>query len=466
MRQIATLLVLLTATTVFGADPDSPKPLSAEEAFLNPEVFVVTADVTETKWEKLEKSSPKQEAKDHTYLISLQNRSKVKLVGLRIDYCTYRKWGNSERSKLYSKKIGSISPFARETFSKTISSLRFIKSGNEDALLGLRARIYLPLSDGREVMREICIPKSLSAETYPWQNPQKNEVLSVPPTKTYPVIRAVDYSKYKTTKLRMFTKNDGSKISGYIKSFSPNDDIVKIEGDDKTQVELQPSDFSKPDQEYIQNWYMASILHGRNKLRVTLTKNRRKDVEYDEEMLPKLNQGKSWWTFRDTRTCDAVDYDICLDNRSGYVLNDIRIAYRIYHQAEVEEEILKGRMDAYKEGDFGEGPSGGWVTLSRRDLSDRIALDTISGQFAVGELSPKDQITKQTDRMLLPENINQRYDPKLGRIGPGTRNVRTIDCDLLGIRYRVYLPLASGGYMMKEFAEPERLLKETKWPAE
>jgi len=192
-------------------------------------------------------------------------------------------------------------------------------------------------------------------------------------------------------------------------------------------------------------------------------------------MLLNLNQGKSWWTFRDTRTCDAVDYDICLDNRSDHPTKDIRIEYCIYHRAKVEEKVLTGRMDpssydapsySPESGFSGGGRSGGWVTLSSRDIPDRIALDTVSGQFTIGELQAKDQIAKQTEKMLLPEDCKQRYDSSR-EVGSRTRNERTINCDLLGIRYRVYLPLASGeGFMFREFAEPESLIEETEWPGD
>lgn len=506
-------------------------PTEQEAAFLNPAAFSISIKATETEWAPDPgngKTTKTRESKTTHYDVQLENNSSLELDRMRMEYRIYRDMKYNGKAYIsadsYRKTIENMKHSA-DCVVKGAGHLSFRIPSRDflNEVLSMRARIYLPLPDGREVMREITFPESLPEEKFPWTSPaagkpviqsakqksasatpssdnikssadstttrpppagsvsthgngprkKDSSILPLKNLRHTPWIRKADnYSKYAEIGYCTFIKTDGMEVRGTPVYFDPVAGQVELRLDDSSRQNVALSELSASDQTYIQNWYTASTLLGKNKLQVTLIKNKHKDVEYDEEMLPKLNQGKSWSTFRNTRTCDAVDYDICLENRSGHPTKDIRIEYCIYHRAEVEEKVLTGRMDPYSydapsyspgSGFSGGGVSGGWVTLSSKDIPDRIALDTVSGQFTIEALQAKDKITKQTERMLLPPENGKQSDKGKSN----TRNERTINCDLLGIRYRIYLPLASGkGFMVREFADPESLIEETEWPGD
>ena len=81
------------------------------------------------------------------------------------------------------------------------------------------------------------------------------------------------------------------------------------------------------------------------------------------------------------------------------------------------------------------------------------------------------QIESLENRTLKLVTKATEYKSKFVSVGSSngdrdTCNTRTIEGELLGIRYRVYLPTPNGNWAMMEFAEPKRLLKETTWPSE
>jgi ribosomal protein S28E/S33 len=45
-----------------------------------------------------------------------------------------------------------------------------IRTGGEGEVHGLRARIYMKMPSGKEVMREVTYPQKLSEEKFPWKN--------------------------------------------------------------------------------------------------------------------------------------------------------------------------------------------------------------------------------------------------------------------------------------------------------
>jgi len=147
--------------------------------FLNQDSFSLSLNKTETEWEEDDEIVDGRLKKWAHYRLTLRNNSQEKLTGLRVEHCTYRDRDNySEGGYIstysYGRRIGSINPGTTVDVSTGYNAS--YKSPDNDyvnEVLGMRIRVYLPMSDGKDVMREISFPESLSEEDCPWQDPEK-----------------------------------------------------------------------------------------------------------------------------------------------------------------------------------------------------------------------------------------------------------------------------------------------------
>ena len=148
--------------------------------FMNPSSFTITTKTTETKWKEDDGKVDGREKKETHYRITLENKSSVKITGLRMDCCIYRDRKNSKGEYIstdsYSKEIGTITPSGTENATTGVKvSSKVPDSGFLNEVLGIRAKIYLPMEDEQEIVREIQLPESLSEEKHPWQDPEEKK---------------------------------------------------------------------------------------------------------------------------------------------------------------------------------------------------------------------------------------------------------------------------------------------------
>jgi len=459
-------------------DPQSPVSNSSEkkEAFLNPDSLLIRATTQESNWDNYSGDEVKgRETKGTVYSIHLTNKTPHPFSGLRMEYRIYfdRKSNGIEftSTDFRSKQIGTLPPFSK--IIPTTDGLYSFKINSRDFLTevaAIRARIYLPLSDGREAVREVCFPESLSEETHPWTPPEEKDekTITTPPsaketppvpatTNTPPALTAIEYRAFEHAE---------ETIQARLIDFSGVTGNVKMELPTGSRRTVKLSSLSKEDQAYVRDWYAAYSLLNKRKLRISIKEKAFEDQIYHgaldvwHPMFPNMGYADGWRSTYPGTTYDDVTYEMAIENRAEKALEDVKIEYCVYHQTEIDEHILETE---YRE------ESNGWHPVGATEyLPKQVVINTVIGKISIPELFVKARVVKLTKPFRLMDDQREiKTPPRPNRKDRdhSTRNVRMIDGELLGIRYRVYLPLASGGYMMKEFAEPKSLLKKTDWPA-
>ncbi len=282
--------------------------------------------------------------------------------------------------------------------------------------------------------------------------------------------------------LRTFTTVDGKEIVGRPVGFKKEAGIVELEMTDDAKCTVALSTLSEKDQVFIQDWHTAYSLLNKRKLRISFEKIREDDCHYYsrnthkilQAMFPKMRYEDGWQRLRGARQCDEIGYNIHLDNRSGQELTDIKVKYCIYHQAEIENEVKKGAWTPLER-----GGGGGLSVNTTEELPEQTLLTALIGEFSIHNLLKRDTSTEKTKTIKCIKEVTEYYDEPPAGLRRETwqiihygnpirikRYERTLDCDILGIRTRVFLPTSDGNYAMMEFAEPKSLLKETVWPVE
>ncbi len=161
-------------------DYENPKnlitnPLENKAIFNNPALFNISIQKTDTPWEDDDKEVRNRESRETIFLINLGNQSEVKLTGIRVEHCLYSNRLNSEGEYISTdsykpKVVGSISPFHNEKVISGYCTNFKVPGTFLNEVFGTRSRVYLPLKNGTEVMREVCLPANLSDEDCPWED--------------------------------------------------------------------------------------------------------------------------------------------------------------------------------------------------------------------------------------------------------------------------------------------------------
>lgn len=144
--------------------------------FLNPLFLKISIAKEGSDWEKM--SGEEREEKKTSHLMKLENMSDTEFNGLRVEYCIYRdqfrEGGEQILTDVYSKQIGTLEPFGTNEV-ETARKLNFKIPGFLSEVSGGCFRVYLPVVGGRDVMREIRFPETLSKEKYPWKGSEEND---------------------------------------------------------------------------------------------------------------------------------------------------------------------------------------------------------------------------------------------------------------------------------------------------
>jgi len=287
-------------------------------------------------------------------------------------------------------------------------------------------------------------------------------------------------STISATKYRKFKNNDGTEIQALLLSYWEQIETVKIELSNGSQQTKQLSDFSIEDQAYIlDDWLPACSLLSKNILRTSAYeginkrtvrfnyRDRKKIGNEWNSTSPNMGYGEGWYP-RSGADYDEIGYNITLNNSGGVPLNNIWIEYCIYGNTTIREQKyeMKYQIDELED----DRTHAHWARAGSGDkLRKRVASNTVTGTLFVPELSRQNNMSVKTKKLHLMKDAKETYahdSPVSGNKLYRTGREREIKGELLGIRYRVYFPIASEGYAMKEFAKPKSLLKETVWPVE
>ncbi len=153
-----------------------------ESVFLDTSIFKISIEKTEAdEWEHFG-TKGNRERKPTEYFLRLENTSDVELSGLRLEVCMYGETfgshsflsGSADYVSVnsYDMKIRSVKPFSvREVELGRGSCIRDSEGNFVCMHKGVRVKIFLPLSDGREFVREVRVPKTLLEKEYVWKDP-------------------------------------------------------------------------------------------------------------------------------------------------------------------------------------------------------------------------------------------------------------------------------------------------------
>lgn len=179
MRKLVYMLVMV-AGIALGVEPKEVNSPEVEKLFLEPDGFKISITSSEEKW-KVD-SEGGSDKRIH-YVVHLKNTTDSNFVGLRIEFCTYHAASDIGHEYIYPghdyyyQDIPALKPHSTQDIklrdqSSTKREDKFLSC----TLKGVRVRIYLPLADGREAMREIRFPEDeMSKGDYVWVTYQYNQ---------------------------------------------------------------------------------------------------------------------------------------------------------------------------------------------------------------------------------------------------------------------------------------------------
>lgn len=158
-----------TGTTV--AVSLSTSAVDAGLAFLDPELLAISIIREDAPWKKDPRGG---EESSTVFDISAENLSSVSLEGVRLEYCLYMKRRDGAKySRLVcpsKKKVDCVSPHGLKKI-KTHPQRLFKRKEFATEVVGVRARLYLPIGEQCEIVREIRFPADMDIEEFPWENP-------------------------------------------------------------------------------------------------------------------------------------------------------------------------------------------------------------------------------------------------------------------------------------------------------
>lgn len=157
-------IITVSLALMFTSSFAQQKPVAILELRVNAET---------TSWEKI---SQGRKACDTDYVLQYKSLTNAPLSNTRVEFCIYRDKliGNDEFVEVdsYTKQIEEITPNKREEI--RLGGGRSFKKSDPDFLnecAGCRARVYITLPDGTEVMQECQYPRNLKLDEYPWNTP-------------------------------------------------------------------------------------------------------------------------------------------------------------------------------------------------------------------------------------------------------------------------------------------------------
>lgn len=344
-------------------------------------------------------------------------------------------------------------------------------------LLGIRYRVYLPTQAGNYSMLEDSSPSSLIRKTeWPTDNitqekptsEEKARVVLSSETENSAEANPKNILSLTPTEHKVFRLIDGSEIIASPLKFDEQSEVIELILSDNSHRNITYSKFSIEDKKYIQDWHIADTLL--KQLRINIHEQDEEtsfaNINFHRDMydhfpnIYKHNFNSNNRSVPGYRNFDltSTKYTFGIKNRSSKSLTSMRIEYCIYHRANIEETSQPGRF--YTDTSHTGQAFQNWAPTGKKTKSERVAIDTTEGVLIINELASRETFTGTTEHRC-------SFDEHKDNCKIGTTEIRrNIDSELLGIRYRIYLPTPNGNYAMMEFAEPKKLLKETEWPEE
>jgi len=268
---------------------------------------------------------------------------------------------------------------------------------------------------------------------------------------------------------RTFHDSQGREIKARLLQFNPQTDEVKIQLSNRKIRTAPISVFAAAAQDAIRNWHISEVVFSEKKLMITINKK----AEGSER---RRGETDGWTPKKTGIRVEEVGYELKLENRNKMALKGMKVEYRIYSQSTEKGTEVIYEYDQIPSPDYDKNyeelAENGNIknkrsTVGTRKIPTKTVLETSAGEFAIPELPNKGRHEELTKRVFLREGSEFRPLDAEEDSRRRTHKERKVEGKLVGVIFRVSMPLASGGYARKEYAYPKDLLEKKKvdWDA-
>ena len=283
---------------------------------------------------------------------------------------------------------------------------------------------------------------------------------------------------------RIFHDSTGREIKARLLQFNPQSNEVKIQLGNRKIRTTEIAVFSAADQEFIRNWHISEVVFSEKNLIVTINKKSLSSERYRDK-------ADGWKPKTPGMRVEEIAYELELESRNTMALKGMKAEYCIYHQRtekgtwvvyEYEERPTREydeRYEAMEEYDP-QKIENKRSLLGTQKIPDKTIPGTTAGELLIPELPRKGSYEGLTKAVPLRKGSEsrplevkdggypaQRF-PEIGK-NPHQRihEERKVEGKVVGVVFRVSVPLSSGGYAQKEYSYPKDLVEKKKvdWDA-
>lgn len=451
---------------------DHPKPLpqtkknarsvnseKAAQLFMDPETFVIKPEMQETEWVRDDQNAPGRKSKKTKFIVHVNNQSDQAFARLRVECCTYRHRTFNGRdfvaADIRKKNIGFIGKNETTDIILSNGDLCFKTPNTEfpNEVLGACIRINLPVADGKEIYREVWVPETLAQKKYPWCDSEDESIENAATAQSKSTVEtALTPTEYQT-----LSTTNGTITEGLLTDFQETTGTIKLTRPSGKKVSVKFESLSDKSKQRIREWYESYSLLSKRKLRVKAEMNTNKNHVFRGPlknwnfMFPELHYDDNSKLEFLGIIYDKIHYNIRLENRSGISQKNIRIEYCIFHETDIDETLQQyqyqmesgqGSLEGY------EYPS--WTCIKEKHGESRVVQHTRCGFAKLDNISDREKIDQVSKNIFILDRSEIFKNAPITEIG---YNSLGDTCDsiywkikgnLIGIRCRVYVPIASG----------------------
>ena len=272
---------------------------------------------------------------------------------------------------------------------------------------------------------------------------------------------------------RTFHDSTGREIKARLLQFDPQSNEVKIQLGNRKIRTTKISVFSAADQEFIRNWHISEVVFSEKNLIVTINKKSLSSERCRDEV-------DGWKPKPSGMRVEEIAYELELESRNKMALKGMKAEYCIYHQRmekgiwmvyEYEEKPSREYDEKYEENEEFDAQrnENKRSLVGTKKVPEKTIPSTTTGEILIPELPRKGSCEELTKAVPLRDGSESR---PLGAKDKKTplrfiHEERTVKGEVVGVVFRISVPLSSGGYAQKEYSYPKDLIKKKKvdWDA-
>lgn len=279
-------------------------------------------------------------------------------------------------------------------------------------------------------------------------------------------------------KYETFRDSQGRELQARLLSLDTQSDTVKLQMRNGKIRTTDIAVFSEADQVRIRNWHIAKVVFSEKNLIVKINKKSSGSERIRDEV-------DGWNPKTSGMKVEEIAYELGIENRNKTTLKGLKAEYRIHHQQEEQGNWVEYEYD--------EKPSPGYEkeyeeneennprdnenkrqTVGTEKIPKKTIPDTTSGTLLISEIPSKKRYEGRT--VAVPIKKGSEFRPIDSRDGAypkedfpevarnpthSIHEERKVEGEVIGVIFRISVPLSSGGYARKEYSYPKDLLEKT-----